>query len=86
MKLDYCISYEVEPMMDYQALAFFPAKILEIVDVFDSLTDPNRKYRKAVTTDEAIALMEEEFVIKHRKIDIILFDLFKRFVQETPSS
>jgi HD-GYP domain-containing protein (c-di-GMP phosphodiesterase class II) len=86
MKLDYCISYEVEPVIDYQVLAFFPAKILEIVDVFDSLTDPNRKYRKAVTTDEALALMDEEFIIKHRKIDIILFDLFKRFVKETPSS
>ena len=86
IKLDYCITYEVEPMMDYQALAFFPAKVLEIVDVFDSLTDPNRKYRKVLTTDEAIAMMQQEFINKHRKLDIILFDLFKRFVKEIPPS
>jgi len=86
VKLDYFIAYEVEPMMDYQVMAFFPAKVLEIVDVFDSLTDPNRKYRKALSTEEAIAVMEEEFINKHPKLDIVLFDLFKRFVKEAPPS
>jgi hypothetical protein len=40
-KLDYCITYELEPMLDYHALAYFPAKVLEIIDVYDSLTDPH---------------------------------------------
>jgi len=82
IKQDYCIAYEVKPMRLYQALAFFPAKLLEIVDVFDSLTDPNRKYRKALTTEEALELIEEEFMNKSHKIDPILFDLFTRFVSE----
>jgi len=85
-KQDYCIAYEIEPIINYQALAFFPAKILEIIDVFDSLTDPNRKYRKAMTTNEAVAMMEEEFVNKNHKIDIILFEIFKRFISEVPPS
>jgi HD-GYP domain-containing protein (c-di-GMP phosphodiesterase class II) len=85
-KQDYCITYEVEPIMNYQTLAFFPAKILEIIDVFDSLTDPNRKYRKALTTNEALAMMEEEFVNKNHKLDIILFEMFRRFVSEIPPS
>jgi HD-GYP domain-containing protein (c-di-GMP phosphodiesterase class II) len=85
-KQDYCISYEVEPIMNYQALAFFPAKILEIIDVFDSLTDPNRKYRKAMTANEALAMMEEEFVNKNHKLDIILFEMFHRFINEIPPS
>jgi HD-GYP domain-containing protein (c-di-GMP phosphodiesterase class II) len=85
-KQDYCISYEVEPVINFQTLAFFPAKVLEIIDVFDSLTDPNRKYRKAMTANEALAMMEEEFVNKNHKLDIILFDMFKRFINEIPSS
>jgi len=86
IKQDHCIAYEVEPMMNFEALAFFPAKILEIIDVFDSLTDPNRKYRKALTAEEALAMMEEEFVNKHQKLDKILFEIFQRFLKEIPSS
>ena len=79
---DYCISYELEPMLDYQALAYFPAKVLEIIDVYDSVTDPNRKYRKAMTPEEDLAMMREEFIVKRPKIDLILFTLFTRFVRE----
>jgi len=86
IKQDYCIAYEVEPITNYQTLAFFPAKILEIIDVFDSLTDPNRKYRKALTTDAALSMMEEEFVNKNHKLDIILFELFLRFINEISPS
>jgi hypothetical protein len=79
---DHCMAFEVKPMMDCQALAFFPAKVVEIVDVFDSVTDPNRKYRKAMTTEEALSMMDEEFIKKHPKIDLILFDIFSKFVRE----
>jgi hypothetical protein len=86
MKLNACIAYDLEPITGYEVLAFFPAKVLEIVDVFDSLTDQNRKYRKAMTTEEALAVMREDFINKYHKIDIILFDLFLKFMHETPSS
>jgi hypothetical protein len=84
-KLESCISYEIEPVLNCETLAFFPAKLLEIVDIFDSLTDPNRKYKKAVTPEEAIVIMREEFIEKHIKLDAILFDLFIKFVRETSS-
>jgi hypothetical protein len=77
-----CITYELEPMMDYQALAYFPAKILEIIDVYDSVTDPNRKYRKALAPEEALAMLKDEFIEKHFKIDIILYDIFAGFVRQ----
>ncbi|MCL1818957.1 MAG: metal-dependent phosphohydrolase [Spirochaetaceae bacterium] len=77
-----CIAYELEPMMDYQAMSFFPAKILEIIDVYDSITDPNRKYRKALTPEEALAMLKEEFIEKHFKIDVILYDIFADFVRQ----
>jgi hypothetical protein len=81
-KQDYCMAYELEPMVDYCALAYFPAKVLEIIDVYDSLTDPKRVYRKAMTPAEALQMMQEEFIEKHQKIDKILFDIFVSFIGE----
>jgi hypothetical protein len=82
IKQNFCISYELEPMLNCVTLAYFPAKVLEIIDVYDSVTDPNRAYRKVMTPDEAITMMREEFVEKHRKIDMILFDIFVTYVQD----
>jgi hypothetical protein len=82
VRQDYCISYELEPVLDYQALAYFPAKALEIIDVFDSLTDPHRVYRKPMTCNEALKLMRDEFIVKHHKLDLILFDVFSMFIKE----
>jgi hypothetical protein len=82
VKQDYCIAYELESVLAYKALAYFPAKVLEIIDVYDSLTDPRRVYRKALSLDEALDMMYKEFIIKHRKIDPILFDIFTGFIRE----
>jgi hypothetical protein len=79
---DFCIAFDLEPMLDYEALSYFPAKVLEIIDVYDSVTDPNRKYRKAMSPEEALSMMREEFIEKHHKIDAILFDIFAAFVRE----
>jgi len=81
-KQEYCITYELQPILDYQVLAYFPAKVLEIIDVYDSVTDPHRVYRKAMTPKEALAMMREEFIEKHHKIDAILFDIFDNFIRE----
>ncbi len=78
-RIDYVMAYEMEPLIDYLALAYFPAKVLEVVDVFDSLTDPNRKYRAPLSQEEAVSLMQEQFVDKNLKLDPILFNLFRRF-------
>jgi len=82
-RIGFCIALDMEPVNRFEALGYFPAKVLEIIDVYDSVTDPNRKYRKAMTPQEALTMMEEEFINKHHKIDIILFDIFAKFVQET---
>jgi HD-GYP domain-containing protein (c-di-GMP phosphodiesterase class II) len=82
-RIGFCIALDVHSVNRFEALGYFPAKVLEIIDVYDSVTDPNRKYRKALTPQEALIMMEEEFINKHQKIDIILFDIFTKFVQET---
>lgn len=79
---DYVMAYSMEPLIDYEVLSYFPAKMLEIVDVFDSITDPARRYRKPFAVDEAIVFMQKEFVDDNLKLDPILFDLFKAFVEE----
>jgi len=81
-KQDYCITYDLEPILDYKALAYFPAKVLEIVDVFDSVTDPHRVYRKPLLPIEALDMMREEFIEKRPKVDAILFDIFDSFIRE----
>jgi len=81
-KQNYCITYDLEPILDYQALGYFPAKVLEIIDVYDSLTDPHRVYRKALTMEEALDTMYKDFIIKRRKIDPILFYIFSNFIRE----
>jgi len=78
---EYCITFDLDSILDCHALAYFPAKILEIVDVYDSLTDPNRIYRKALNTEEAIYMMREEFITKSLKIDPLLFELFISFIK-----
>jgi len=81
-KQDYIITYDLEPILDYQALAYFPAKVLEIIDVYDSLTDPHRIYRKTMSPEEALNMMKAEFIDSHLKIDPILFDIFALFIRE----
>lgn len=81
-KIDYVMSYDMEPLIDYEVLAYFPAKMLEVVDVFDSLTDPNRRYRSPLSTVEAIQVLEEQFVAERLKVDPIILDLFKQFLSE----
>ena len=81
-KQEYCISYELEPVTNFNVLAYFPAKVLEIIDVFDSVTDPNRTYRRPLTVDEALIMMREEFIERNPKIDIILFDIFELFIRD----
>jgi len=82
---DYCMTYELEPILDYQSLAYFPAKVLEIVDIFDSLTDPMRSYRKPLEPHEAVDFMRKEFIEEKLKIDPILFDLFVQFLERRSS-
>jgi hypothetical protein len=81
-QVEHCIAYELEPVLYCHALGYFPAKVLEIIDVYDSVTDPNRKYRKALSPEEALVMMRKEFIEKSLKIDIILFDLFSSYVRE----
>jgi len=77
----YALSYDIGDVKKGAALAYVPAKILEIIDVFDALTDKKRKYRdREFTVDEALIIMKEDFIEKNVKLDPLLFSIFLDFV------
>lgn len=80
---DSCISYDLEDLQKLNSLAYLPVKFLEIVDIYDAITDPGRSYKSHLDIFEALQLMRKEFVVENKKIDLILFELFVSFVQTT---
>jgi putative nucleotidyltransferase with HDIG domain len=77
----HCLTYDIAEIKNGRALAYVPIKLLEIVDVFDALTDKNRRYReKEFTIDEALEIMKNDFIEKSLKIDPILFTIFLDYV------
>ncbi len=77
----YCLTYDISDIKNGRALAYVPIKLLEIVDVFDALTDKSRRYReKEFTIDEALELMKNDFIDKSLKIDPILFTIFLDYI------
>lgn len=75
-----CISYDLDDLNRFESLAYLPVKFLEIVDVYDAVTDPVRTYKRHMRTGEALKFIRTEFVDNNKKLDIILFDLFVRFM------
>ncbi|MCL2758792.1 MAG: hypothetical protein FWD22_01100 [Treponema sp.] len=76
---DFCIGFELENLVKCEVLAYFPAKILEIIDTYDSLTDTSRTSSKILSHDEAIDTMWNLYIVRHRRLDPILFDIFVKF-------
>lgn len=79
------MSYNAKAIDDCEAFAYFPAKMLEIIDVYDALMDPARKYRggKTFTPEEALNIMREDFIEKQVKLDPILYDVFVEFLSNS---
>ncbi len=77
---EYCISYSLKDVYNGEAMCFFPAKMLELVDVYDALTDPGRKYRDPLIPAEAVKFIRDKFLKEHTKLDPILFDMFELYL------
>lgn len=80
LRHDYCISYELDDLNRFRSLAYLPVKFLEIVDVYDAVTDPGRAYKSHMDIVEALKFIRSEFVENNKKLDVILFDLFVSFL------
>ncbi len=79
------MTYDAKAIDECDAFAYFPAKMLEVIDVYDALIDPARKYRggKTFTPEEALNIMREDFIEKHVKLDPILYDVFVEFLSNS---
>ena len=79
------MSYNAKAIDDCEAFSYFPAKMLEIIDVYDALMDPARKYRggKTFTPEESLNIMREDFIEKQVKLDPILYDVFVEFLSNS---
>lgn len=75
-QVSHAVSFDPRAVRECRALAFFPAKMLEVVDVYDALTDPDRKYKEPMSPEEALKMMRMEFVQRQIKLDPLLFDIF----------
>lgn len=76
------VSYNVLDVAFGNSHAYFPNKIIEILDVFDAMTDSSKKYRtKNYSTEEAIAEMKRYYINGNELgLDPILFNVFVDFM------
>ena len=75
------MSYNADDVQTLQSLAFFPAKVLEIIDLFDTTVMPQKIYkRKDMNAEDAVKLIYDNYIIKETQLDPILFELFVDFL------
>jgi hypothetical protein len=73
----YFITYNENEYKDGSALAFFPCKIIEIIDVFNALV-----HKKANSPLDALKIMKKNFMAQSLKIDPIIFEIFLEFKKD----
>lgn len=77
------ISYNILDVAYGGSISYFPGKVLEIIDIYDAMTDRDKTYKKsAFEPDEALAELRKQFLEKsHPGIDPILFNIFADFTK-----
>lgn len=81
-RFDAVLTNDYNDIIGFRAVAFFPAKMLEIVDVYDALIDKDRQYKKAMSPLESLTFMRKEMIENNLQLDPILFDLFVKFMNQ----
>ena len=76
-KIEYIVSYDYKDILTLQSLTYLPAKMLEVIDVYDTLTNNIKK-----TPKEAIFFMTENFLEKDIMLDPIVTDIFIEYLKE----
>ena len=79
-KVEFLMTFEPDDIINAEALAYFPAKMLEIVDIYDSLTFMGGSRNE--NPSEVVMFMRENFIEDKIKIDPIIFNLFVQFLSE----
>jgi len=79
------ISYNILDVAYGNSISYFPGKVLEIIDIYDAMTDQDKAYRKSVfQPDEALMEMRKQFLEQNQPgIDPILFNIFADFIKSS---
>ncbi len=77
------VSYDIYDVLNCEALSFFPSKMLEIVDVYDTILYPwfNDQELQASTVEGVLDIMKKNYIEKDVKLDPILFDVFVGYLE-----
>lgn len=70
------ITYDEKEFREGTALAYFPCKLIEIIDVYNALVN-----RRNQLPFEALRIMKKNFITLSFKIDPLLYDIFLEFIQ-----
>lgn len=87
--IDYVVTFDAFEAMNCEALGYFPSKMLEIVDLYDTLIYPwFRDASVSGVSDYKSALehMKSEYVEKETKIDPILYEIFVNYISDVKRS
>ena len=80
---NYYISADITDLKEGRAIAFFSAKLLEIVDVFDELVARDKDATGGGhTIGQALKIMMDEYIYKNLRLDPVLFYIFIEFLKE----
>ncbi|WP_295158322.1 hypothetical protein [uncultured Brachyspira sp.] len=79
-KADFLMSFETDDIVNAECFAYFPAKMFEVVDIYDTLTFMQGSRNK--NTQEAALFMKKMFTEDKIAIDPIIFDLFLQFLYD----
>lgn len=71
---NYFMTYDEDEFKAGQALAYFPCKVIEIIDVFLALTS-----KKKMSYLDALKTMKTEFVTRNLQLDPLLLEIFLDF-------
>ena len=77
-KADFLMSFEPEDIINAECFAYFPAKMLEVVDIYDTLTFMDGKRNK--NPYEVVFFMKKMFTENKIAVDPIVLDLFIQFL------
>ena len=81
----YFMSFNINDVGYKTTYSYFPNKVIEILDIFDAMTDKDKKYReKPYSIEDALKTMRKEYIdIKKPGLDPILFNIFVDYIHES---
>lgn len=79
-KIDFLMSFEPEDIINANVLSYFPAKMFEIVDIYDTLSFMEGRRNK--NPKDVVLFMQNMFTEEKIAIDPIIFDLFIQFLED----